>query len=88
MRLAIQLSSTITGRRTRTTIVSGGASASTARSGPASAMFFGTISPSTTCRNPITASAIVKAAGCTSASGRPMASNGASSAWAIAGSPR
>ena len=41
---------TMTGRITVTTPQTGGPSTSAARSGPASAMFLGIISPSTTCR--------------------------------------
>ena len=48
--LANQFSSAIAGRSARTIMASGGARISAARSGPASARFFGTISPSTTCR--------------------------------------
>ena len=47
---ATALMTTITGRSTVTMPQTSGASTSAARSGPASAMFLGTISPSTTCR--------------------------------------
>ena len=48
--LAMALSSTTTGRSTCTMNHIGGPSTTAARSGLAIAMFFGTISPSTTCR--------------------------------------
>ncbi len=48
--LAARFMPAITGRSTVTTASIGGLRTSAARSGPASAMFFGTISPSTTWR--------------------------------------
>ncbi|CPU66393.1 Uncharacterised protein [Mycobacteroides abscessus] len=47
---ASQLSATMTGRSTRPIHTSGGPNHMTAVSGPETARFFGTISPSTTCR--------------------------------------
>ena len=64
----------------------GGPSQSAARSGPASVMFFGTISPTTVCRKTTTPSASTNATGCTAPSGSPIAWNGPSSRCARAGS--
>ena len=50
MPLAGRLSTAMTGRSTVTITIIGGLSTRAARSGPASAMFLGTISPSTTWR--------------------------------------
>ena len=58
---ATALRATITGRKTVATATSGGARISTARSGSENEMFFGTISPSTTCRYETTTSATPKA---------------------------
>ena len=49
-RFAIQLRTTISGCTTRAIHTSGGPKISTARSGPETARFLGTISPSTTWR--------------------------------------
>ena len=50
---------------------SGGASTSAVRSGPAIAMFFGTISPSATCADTTSSSAMTSDTGCSHASGTP-----------------
>jgi len=47
---AVAFSPRVIGANTRETKTSGGASRSTARSGSEKEMFFGTISPNTTCR--------------------------------------
>ncbi len=51
------------------------------------AMFFGTISPSTMCRNTTTASAMMNATVCRAAPLMPTAASGISSRCATAGSP-
>ena len=84
--LASQLSAAITGRRTRPSHTSGGPNHSTARSGPATARFLGTISPSTTCRYTTMASASTNAMGCARLVLTPRACSGSSMRWAIAGS--
>src|SRR5580693_3088394 len=56
-------------------------------SGPAMAMFFGTISPSSTCTVTTIASAIARDSGCSSAGETPTTSNGRRSRSATAGSP-
>ena len=48
------------------------------RSGPAMAMFFGTISPNKMCRNEMMSRASTNATGCSRSPGMPIASNGAS----------
>ena len=75
------------GRSTVTTPTRTGARTRAERSGPAMAMFFGTISPSTTCRDTTTTSARENAIGWTSASGMPQLSNSGSMRCASAGSP-
>src|SRR5690606_31085882 len=54
---ATELRPQMTGLNTVATATSGGASSSTARSGTENEMFFGTISPKTTCRNDTSTSA-------------------------------
>ena len=66
---------------------SGGTSQTAVRSGPAIAMFFGTISPITMCRTVTTDSAMTNAIGCSTASGTPSGPNTSSSRCATAGSP-
>ena len=56
-------------------------------SGPAMAMFFGTISPSSTCIVTTIASAMTNDTVCSTVSGIPTTANGFSSRWATAGSP-
>ena len=68
--------------------ISGGASTSAVCSGPAMAMFFGTISPSATCAETTSSSAMTSDTGCSHASGTPRAWNTGSSSAATAGSPR
>ena len=58
------------------------------RSGPAIAMFFGTISPITMCPTTTTTSEIANATGASTAMGSPSQVKGRSMRWATAGSPR
>ena len=66
---ATPLMTLMTGRITVTIAQTGVPSTRAARSGPASAMFFGIISPITTWRNTTIDSPIVKATGCRNDSG-------------------
>ncbi len=74
------------GRRARVRATSGGPSSSAVGAGAASAMFFGTISPTSMCRYVAAVRAITNAIGWISPWGTPTASNGGSSRWAMAGS--
>ena len=74
------------GRNTRATNTSGVASSSTARSGAENAMFFGTSSPNTTCRNVTMTSVITNPIPPMTSSGSPVRPSGASSRWWMAGS--
>ena len=69
------------GENTRATNTSGGARISTARSGTENEMFFGTISPNTTCRNDTMSSAMMNATTPTTSSDHPVIDNGTSSKW-------
>ena len=84
--LAIQFSTQISGRTTRDTITSGGASRSAALSGTEKAMFLGTISPNTTWRNVTSTKAMTKATVVTIEGVSPVQLSGYSSRWWIAGS--
>src|SRR5882757_660045 len=75
------------GRAIRIQTRYGGTSSIAADSGPAMAMFFGTISPSSTCNTTTIVIATRKDTVCSTASGTPSRSNGVSSRWATAGSP-
>ena len=70
----------------KTTSAKGGPRTSAARSGPAMAMFFGTISPRITWSSVTRLSAMTNEIGWSSASGTPTAANGTSSRCAMAGS--
>ncbi len=85
--MATALSVTTTGLSTITTSIIGGPRTRAERSGPARAMFLGTISPRTTCRATTIVSASTNATGCTRASGTPRAAKTGSSRCATAGSP-
>jgi hypothetical protein len=61
----------MTGRVSRMNATSGGTIHSAVRSGPAIAMFLGTISPSRMCATVTMPSATMKAIVCTTASGTP-----------------
>ena len=84
--LPTALSRTSRGRTSRTKAASGGTSSTDADSGPAMAMFLGTISPMTMCRNTTIDRAIAKAIGCSSPSGTWSACRPSSIRWATAGS--
>jgi hypothetical protein len=83
---AIPLSAATIGRNTMAHPTSGNASTSTARSGIEKEMFFGIISPNTTCRNDTTSSVMTNAIVLTTSSGRCVRPSGAASRWWIAGS--
>ena len=69
----------MTGRVARTHSRYGGTSSIAADSGPAIAMFFGTISPSSTCSTTTMVIATTNDTVCSTASGTPNKSNGFSS---------
>src|SRR5271165_2517839 len=75
------------GRVARTHSRYGGTSSIAADSGPAIAMFFGTISPSSTCSTTTIVIATTNDTVCSTAAGTPKKSNGRSSRSATAGSP-
>src|ERR1700752_463948 len=77
----------MTGRATRTQNRYGGTRSMAADSGPASAMFFGTISPSSTCNTTTIVIAMTKDTVCRTVSGMPINPNGFSNRCATAGSP-
>src|ERR1700738_5171638 len=77
----------MTGRTARTHSRYGGTSSIAADSGPAIAMFFGTISPSSTCNTTTIVIATTNDTVCSTAPGTPNRSNGFSNTFATAGSP-
>src|SRR5882757_4607744 len=77
----------MTGRAARTHNRYGGTSSMAADSGPASAMFFGTISPSSTCNTTTIVVAITNDTVCRTVSGMPINWKGFSNRCATAGSP-
>src|SRR6185503_11248632 len=77
----------MTGRAARTHTRYGGTSSIAADSGPAIAMFFGTISPSSTCSTTTIVIAMTNETVCSTVSGIPSKWNGISSRCATAGSP-
>ena len=85
---AVILNRLMTGLITVVNARNGGTSQIAVRSGPAIAMFLGTISPSTMCATTTTTSEIVNATGPSTSSGSPSQLNGRSMRWATAGSPR
>ncbi len=86
--LAMTLNRLISGRAIVVNTRNGGTSHRAIRSGPAIAMFLGTISPSRMCATTTIASDTANASGCSTASGRPTHASGRSSRCATAGSPR
>ncbi len=72
--LAQPLSRMMSGFNAMTTASRIGPRKSAERSGPAMAMFLGTISPSTMCRYTTIVRAMAKATGCSTASGMPRRS--------------
>src|ERR1700682_1504344 len=77
----------MTVRAARTHSRYGGTSSMAADSGPASAMFFGTISPSSTCNTTTIVIAMTNDTVCRTVSGMPINPNGFSNRCATAGSP-
>src|SRR4051812_1568932 len=77
----------MTGLAARTQSRYGGTSSMAADSGPAIAMFFGTISPSSTCSTTTMVIAMMNDTVCSTVSGMPSRWNGSSNRCATAGSP-
>ena len=84
--LAVEFNATMMGRNTIETATSGGARMSAARSGTENERFFGTISPTTTCRKVTITSATTKPIVPIASTGSGVSPSGISTRWWIAGS--